>query len=235
MGNDKIDERDLGEWAFEVGERKSSILIYRGVRRSIRSALFPYLRVKTRGEETLNLAGPTILAPVHRSHLDSVVVASMSNRRTRALAKESLFTTRGLGWVCAVLGAIPVRRGEADLGALKSAKRLLDAGESMIVFPEGSRNAGDEIGAMFDGVAWLAARTGAQVIPIGISGTEAAMSEGSKKIRRCTVGVAVGEPLAAPVGLNGKRANRQQMSAFTEELRAQLQAAQYAAVELAAS
>ena len=72
------------------------------------------------------MAGPTILAPVHRSHLDSVLVACQSRRRIRALGKESLFTTPGVSYVCAALGAIPVRRGEADRDALQAARALLD-------------------------------------------------------------------------------------------------------------
>ncbi len=233
MLNSPLVSQDLGEWAFDVGQRKSSLVIYRMVRRSVRVGLFPYLRTVSSGTDSLNLPGPLILAPAHRSHLDSIVVASLSDRRIRALAKESLFTTPGLGWACAAMGAIPVRRGQADLAAMKSAKRLLDQGEAMIVFPEGSRQSGRQIGELFDGVAWLAARTGAKVIPIGVTGTDGAMGEGAKMIRRSNVGIVVGEPLAAPVGSGGRRANREQMGQFTRELGLVLQQAQDDAIALA--
>lgn len=227
-------EKDLGEWAFKIGDQKSSLVIYRGVRRAVRMSLFPYLRVTCEGREILNTEGPTILAPAHRSHLDSVIVAALSDRRIRAIAKESLFTNPVLGRVCATMGAIPVRRGEADLAAMKAAKKLLDRGISMIVFPEGSRNHGDTIGEIFDGAAWLAARTGAQVIPIGLTGTESALAEGTKGISRSHVGVVVGDPIPAPTGPGGKRANRAQMSEFTAALRPQLQAVQNRAIQLVA-
>ncbi len=230
---------DLGQWALETGDKKSSLRIYDGIRRSVQLSLLPYLRVQTQGQETLNIEGPVIYAPVHRSHLDSVVVAALSERRVRALAKESLFTTPGLGRLCATMGAIPVRRGEADLAAMKSAKRLLDAGVAMIVFPEGTRQTStsgwDQIGELFDGTAWLAARTGAKVIPIGVAGTGQAMGEGSKLIRRTPVAVVVGEALPILTGPAGKRASRAQMAEFTTILRTQLQVAQDTAVELARS
>lgn len=223
---------DLGVWANQIGSAKSSLLFYRGVRRTVRATLLPYLRVECERVKTLDIEGPIILAPVHRSHLDSVVVAALTSHSIRALAKESLFTTPGLGRLVATMGAIPVRRGEADIAAMKSAKKLLDDGAAMIVFPEGSRNSGDEVGPMFDGVAWLAARTGAQVIPIGVSGTEEAMTEGSRGIKRGHVGVYVGDPLPAPVGPEGKRAKREQLSGFTMKLRDELQAAQDQAIAI---
>ncbi len=227
---------DLGQWALETGNKKSSLRVYDAIRRSVQLSLMPYLQVQVQGQETLNITGPVIYAPVHRSHLDSVVVAALSKRRVRALAKESLFTTPALGRLCAIMGAIPVRRGEADLAAMKSAKRLLDTGVAMIVFPEGTRQASrdgqDLIGELFDGTAWLAARTGARVIPVGVAGTGQAMGEGSKLIRRSRVAVVIGDALDAPQGTDGKRANRAQMAEFTTLLQTRLQQAQDTALEL---
>lgn len=199
----------------------------------IRWILFPYLRADAVNTEALNLEGPTILAPVHRSHLDSIMLAAFSTRRLRALGKESLFTVPVLSYLCAALGAIPVRRGAADRDALVAAKALLDRGESMIVFPEGGRQLGNEIGELFDGAAWLAARTGARVIPVGIAGTEGSMQEGKKLPRRSTVRMVIGTPMEAPVGEGGKRASRDQLAQFTRQLRENLQSAQNDAVRMA--
>ena len=228
----RSDSPDLLARAFETGDRPSSLRFYRVVRGSVRRVLFPFFRVRSSNHEVLDLPGPTILAPVHRSHLDSPLLASLSTRRIRALGKESLFEPPVVRWVCAALGAIPVRRGEADRDALKAAKALLDRGESMIVFPEGGRQDGHDVKELFDGAAWLAARTGARVIPVGISGSGDALAQGRKLPRRTTIGIAVGEPLAAPVGENGKRANRDQLRAFTSELQRRLIALQDEAREL---
>lgn len=229
-----VDQKALRDKALKTGDAKSSLRLYAFVRGSIQKLLFPYFKVQSEGAEHLNLDGPTILAPVHRSNLDSVIVASLSKRRIRALGKESLFTTPGVSYVCAALGAIPVRRGSADKEALLSAKMLLDRGESMIVFPEGGRQNGDTVTELFDGAAWLSARTGARVIPIGIAGTGAAMPEGSKRLKRVPVAVVVGEPLEAPTGPDGTRAKREDMSRFTEELHIRIQDAQNRAVALLA-
>ena len=224
---------ELRTQAIERGARRSSLLFYRATRATIRAVVHPWLRVRAANTEVLDRPGPTILAPVHRSHLDSALVATQSTRRIRALGKESLFTTPGVSWVCAALGAIPVRRGAADRDALLAARELLEAGESMIVFPEGSRRTGNTIGELFDGAAWLAARTGSPVVPIGITGTDEALPAGAKWLRRSQVAIVVGDPLSAPTGPDGKRASRQQLREFTALLGEQLQKVQEAAVVLA--
>jgi 1-acyl-sn-glycerol-3-phosphate acyltransferase len=218
---------------MERGARRTSLLFYRAARAMIRTVVHPWLRVRAANTAVLDRPGPTILAPVHRSHLDSALVATQSKRRIRALGKESLFTTPGVSYLCAALGAIPVQRGKADRDALMAARQLLDAGESMIVFPEGSRRSGNTIDELYDGAAWLSARSGAPVVPIGIVGTEAALPAGAKWLRRSHVAIAVGDPLPAPAGPDGRRANRAQLREFTALLVEQLQKAQDAAIVLA--
>lgn len=221
--NQRADEVDLLERAFATGDKASSLRFYRIVRRFVRRVMYPYFDLVVSNEHYLDIPGPAIVAPVHRSHLDSPLVASLSQRRLRAIGKESLFKPPIVRWVCAALGAIPVRRGEADRDALKAAMVLLDRGESMFVFPEGGRQAQHDVGELFAGAAWLASKSGAHVIPVGISGTAEAMGEGARFPKRRRVGIAVGEPMSAPVGVDGKRVGRQQLRAFTAELAAQLQ------------
>ena len=206
--------------------------IYRGFRGFLRRVVAPYLNLQHENAEVLELPGPTILAPVHRSNLDSILIATLTSRRIRALGKESLFTTPGLGYACAALGAIPVKRGAADKDAMKAALGLLGDGETMIVFPEGGRQYGNEVGQLFDGAAWLASRTGARVVPIGVAGTEEALPQGAKRLHRSNVAIVVAEPMEL-VGNEGKRPDRQQLQAFTEQLRVELQKAQDRAVVLA--
>lgn len=226
---------ELRETALARGERRSSHVLYRVLRGFLRLVINPWLRMRSENTDVLDLPGATILAPVHRSNLDSALLATHSNRRIRALGKESLFTTPGVSYLCAALGAIPVRRGVADRDALKAAKALLDAGETMIVFPEGGRQTGAAVKELFDGAAWLAAKTGARVIPIGIAGTEDALPQGAKFLHRSTVAIVPGDPMAPPTGTDGKRANRQQLQEFTAELARRLQQAQDRAENLAGS
>jgi 1-acyl-sn-glycerol-3-phosphate acyltransferase len=224
---------ELRAKAMTRGERRSSLLLYRAVRAMLRVVVNPWVRLRSSNTAVLDRPGPTILAPVHRAHLDSALIATQSSRRIRALGKDSLFTTPGVGYLCAALGAIPVKRGAADRDALLAARELLDRGESMIVFPEGGRCSGQEVGELFDGAAWLAARTGAVVVPIGVAGTEAALPPGAKLLHRSRVAIVVGDPMPPPARDGGERANRQQLRQFTAELRDRMQQAQAGAVTLA--
>ncbi len=176
-----------------------------------------------------------IVAPTHRSNLDAPLLGAIPNWRPRSLAKESLFGNPVLGWIITALGSFPITRGAADREAMRTAEKLLDDGERVLVFPEGTRQSGPAIAELKDGTAYLAARTGATVVPIGLSGTEAAMPPGAKRPRRSVVTIVVGEPMAPPSNPDGGRVKREQLRTFTAELQQTLQALMDAAVEDASS
>jgi len=211
------------ERAERVATSRGGRLFYRLFHLFIRVVLFRYFRVRRRGAEHLATPGPLILAPVHRSNLDAPLVAGMASRSTRALGKESLFKAGPLGWIMCSLGGFPVHRGAADRQSMRVAEQLLADGAALFVFPEGSRQSGDEVADIFDGPAFLAARTGAKVVPIGIAGTEAAMPPGSRFPRRGRCAVVVGEPMDPPDTGGGGRLSMSQRKAYTEALRANLQ------------
>ena len=210
---------DLQQRAQRIAAKRSSMWVYRSVRRTIMTVLYPYFRVQRRGREHLDIYGPVIVAPVHRSNLDTPLLSGMSRRRLRALSKESLFSNRLFGAFLAALGAFPVRRGVADLEAMREAIKMLEAGEQMVVFPEGTRQTGTQVGEVFDGMSYLASRTGAAIVPIGIAGTEAAMSTGTRLPRPVRVAMVAGPPIRPPEG----RMTRPQMSRFSEMVRERLQ------------
>lgn len=209
--------------AIAIGESRAGRAFYRLTKIFIRQVLFRWFRVSHRGAEHMATPGPLILAPVHRSNLDAPLMGGLSARPTKSLAKESLFKSAPVGWVMSALGGFPVTRGTADREALRSAQELLEAGESMIVFPEGTRQEGDTVGEVYDGAAFLAARAGARVVPIGISGTEAAMPPGARFPRRSRVAIVVGEPLDPPTSDTG-RVSLSDRRAFTALLQERLQA-----------
>ena len=211
---------DLQQRAQRIAAKRRSMWVYRSVRRTIMTVLYPYFRVQRRGREHLDVEGPVIVAPVHRSNLDTPLLSGMSRRRLRALSKESLFSNRWFGAFLAALGAFPVRRGVADLEAMREAIKMLEAGEQMVVFPEGTRQTGTQVGEVFDGMSYLASRTGAAIVPVGISGTEAAMSTGTRLPRPVRVAMVAGPPIRPPEG----RMTRPQMSRFSETVRERLQA-----------
>lgn len=197
--------------------------VYKVVVTFIRKVMNPYFKVEVHGHvDNLKLEGPLILAPVHRSNLDSMLVAGASTRRCRALAKHTMFKRRPFAWLIASLGAFPVERGTADREALRAARMLLDSGEAMFVFPEGTRQEGQQVGDIYDGVAYLAAKTGAKVVPVGIAGTGEAMAKGTKFPKRVKVILEVGEIMQPPTA-TGKRVTVGDRARFSAELGAVLQ------------
>ena len=207
-------------------------LFFRAVRGSVRIFLFRWFRLRVEGRERLQVNGGVIIAPTHRSNLDGPLIGSSSHRRVRYLGKDSLFRPAAAGWAMRSLGSFPVRRGEADLDAMRAAKEMLDAGECMLVFPEGTRQIGDAIGEIYDGTAWLASKAHTPVVPVGIAGTEAAMPTGSKFPSRVPVTIVVGEVMDPPKGADGKRAKRSDLKLWTEELKSRLQECQSRAREM---
>jgi 1-acyl-sn-glycerol-3-phosphate acyltransferase len=202
---------------------KAGWMFYLFIRTSIRVVLFRYFRVRVIGREHLETSGPLIIAPSHRSNLDAPLTGGVLDFRPHSLSKESLFENPILAWIITALGSFPVKRGTADREAMRAAEKMLSDGESLLVFPEGTRQSGAEIGEIYDGTAYLAARGGAAVIPLGISGTEGALPPGAKFPRRSTVTVVIGPPISPPSSEG--RVRRKDLGAFTDQLSAGLQAA----------
>lgn len=223
-------ETDLADWAAEISAKPYGERIYRTTRAISMQTLFRVLDVRSEGLEHLQTAPPCIIAPVHRSNLDSVIIGVLGNRRLPTLAKESLFKIKPVGWWIAGLGAIPLDRDAADREATAAARKILDAGKPLMIFPEGTRQSGQEIGELFDGTSWIATKTGASIVPVGIAGTEAALPHGAKFPKRGRVGVVAHEPIHMPEG----RVPRSGLTAITEALRESLQAANDRAHELIA-
>lgn len=213
--------------------RTTSAATFRTLRFLLRTVGFRYFKLRHEGAEHIRRDGPFILAPVHRSHLDAPLIGSLTHRQVRYLGKEELFAPRPLGWLMRAVGTFPVRRGDADLDAMRAASALLNDGSAMLVFPEGTRQQGDDIGEIFDGTAWLAARTGVEVVPIGVAGTSQALPSGAKFPKRTQVAIAIGEPLAPPVAADGGKPKRADLRAWSISLRDAMARQQARARELA--
>lgn len=146
------------------------------------------------GEENIPKTGPVIFAPNHLSNLDPPAVACGTNKRQLAfMAKEELF--KGIfGKLIASVGAFKVRRGESDTESIRMALALLEQGRALLVFPEGTRGNGKQMGPFNRGVAMLAKRSGAAVVPIGVVGTHIVAPKGGKGLKRHLITVAYGKP-----------------------------------------
>lgn len=113
---------------------------------------------------------PYVVCPNHISAIDPVfvVVARGKGRKLTVMAKEELFKFKPLAWFFTKLGAIPVSRGSGDKGVLEQAINDLRDGAGALVFPEGTRGNGNEMGKLKSGAFAIAAQTGADIIPVRI-------------------------------------------------------------------
>jgi 1-acyl-sn-glycerol-3-phosphate acyltransferase len=204
----------------ERGEEMSLAqrLFYRLVRSVVVFIARTYFRVRVVGGERIPDTGPFILSPVHRSNLDTPVIAAVTRRRLRYMGKESLWKSRFGGWFLTTAGGFPVQRGSADRDALRAGREVLDRGEPLVLFPEGTRQFGPAVQPLFHGAAYLACRTGAPIVPVGIGGSEAAMPKGSKMVYPRKLVLVVGEPLYPPPPGPSGRVPRQAVSDMTEQL-----------------
>lgn len=149
--------------------------------------------LEVHGRENIPKAGPVIIAPNHTSHADPPAAACASRRPFFFLAKEELFV--GLfGKLIFSIGAFPVSRGTGDTEAVRRSIAILEAGGALVVFPEGSRGDGSKLGPLNKGVALLAKKTGAQVVPVYIAGTSRLLTKGRALPQRSRVKVYFGKP-----------------------------------------
>ncbi len=191
-----------------------------------RTALCGFTRVFTRltieGSEHLPTSGAYVLAPVHRSYVDTPITACVTRRRIRFMGKQEVWESRWAGWLASTLGAFPVARGSADREALKRCIATLEGGEPLVLFPEGERKDGPAVQPLFDGAAYVAAKAGVPIIPIGIGGSARVMPRHAKMIHPAKVCVVIGAPISAEVGESG-RASRAAIASVTAELSVELQ------------
>lgn len=181
-----------------------------------------WLGMRVEGAEHVPTSGPFILAPTHRSNMDILLACGVTRRRLRYMGKDSLWKFRPIGRMLSMLGGFPVTRGTADLEALKRCVAVLRAGEPLVLFPEGTRRSGPTIDRLFDGAAFVAAKAGVPIVPVGIAGAEDSMPKGQRRIRRSRCVVLVGRPLTVETASAG-RASRGELETATENLRVRLQ------------
>lgn len=198
---------------------------YRAFRSFVTALWWLVFRPSVTGRHHVPARGPVILAPVHRSNADFAFAVFVTPRKSFFMAKDNIWHVPLLGEFVAAMGAFPVHRGSADRRALKAAEAVLEAGEPLVLFPEGTRQEGELLGPLHEGAAFLAARTGAPIVPIGIAGTDRALPKGARLPRPVKARVVIGPPIFAPARTEGGRVARSTVAATTEALREGLQAA----------
>ncbi len=179
-------------------------------------------RVKIVGASRLP-EGAFILAPVHRSNLDTLLVASLTKRRLRYMGKDGVWKYKLSGAILTALGGFPVHRGAADREALRRCNLVLASGEPLVLFPEGTRKSGSTVEGLFEGAAYIAIKGNVPIVPVGIGGSERAWGKSKKFPKPTKIVLVVGDPIYPTVGEGGSRVPRSSLSILSEQLSAALQ------------
>ncbi|MDQ2728308.1 MAG: 1-acyl-sn-glycerol-3-phosphate acyltransferase [Actinomycetota bacterium] len=182
-------------------------------------------RVEITGREHIPKTGGYVLAPVHRSIIDTFLCGCLTRRRLRFIGKDSAWKYGWSARFLTSLGGIPVHRGMPDREALRACEAAVRQGEPAVLYPEGTRRKGPLVHPLFEGAVFVAARTGVPIIPVGIGGSEWALPRGAKMLRPVKLHMIVGSPIAPPArSEGGRRVSRRAIKETTENLYADLQA-----------
>lgn len=139
------------------------------------------------GVENIPQDRALVLASNHRSYADPVLLTVHMKRPVKYMAKEELFKNKLFAAFIRMLGAFPVKRGKGDMKVIDDSVELLKNRNNLVIFPEGTRSKENKVGKGKTGVAMIAARSGADVLPVGIC------FEGKKLKFRCRLTVKYGK------------------------------------------
>ncbi len=212
---------------------RATRLTYAIVRGLFRVLFALFGRVRVIGAEKVPADGAFVLAPVHRSNVDFALTSLVTTRPMRYMGKDNIWKSRLLGRFVTMLGAFPVHRGSADRDALKACTDIVSGGSPLVMFPEGTRQRGPDVHELFDGTAYVAAKAGVPIVPVGIGGSEAMMPKGAKLPRFSRLVLVVGDPIPPPGRTEGGRMPRSAVGQVTKELHSELQRLFDEAMELA--
>ena len=187
---------ELSAYHERTRRRGVNTPVYWVVRAVLQPLIQLWFRLDRIGREHVPESGAAIIAPNHRSFLDPFVIGVCLRRPVYFVAKRELFARRPIGWILNCLGAFPVRRGESDEEAMRTARMLLERGELVLIFPEGTRIRRGALGRPKRGVGRLALETGAPVVPVAVTGSEHARR--GWLIRPVKVRVRLGRALTFP-------------------------------------
>ena len=195
--------------------------VLRGLARGL---LHTFARLETRGVENVPLSGPLLIACNHTSHLDPISSVAAIPREIEFVGLADLAAVPVTGQVLRAYQVIWVRRDELDREVVKQCLAALDRGAAVWLAPEAERSATGTLIRGRQGVAWLAARSGAPVLPMAIAGAHLAAAQW-RRLHRPTIQVVFGRPLRLDVPPNVDGAGRRAaVAANTETLMRQIAA-----------
>jgi 1-acyl-sn-glycerol-3-phosphate acyltransferase len=152
-------------------------------------------RLRVIHPERMIQTGPAILAMNHQSYLDPPLAGTTCDRAIYFLARKTLLNVPLLGWVLPKLNVIPVNQQGVDRSAIKAVIRVLQAGNGVLVFPEGSRTLDGTLQPSEPGLGLIIAKTLAPVVPMRIFGAHEALPRGGGGLHFVRVTIVIGDPI----------------------------------------
>lgn len=214
----------VGGFDVHLVPNKVDRLIARTVRNIARFINKSYFGVKIYGLENIP-APPFLLAPTHRSNIDAMLTASLTQYPMRYMGKDTLWKNRQLGKLFLAFGGFPVNRELADRDAVNICVTFLNHGQALVLFPEGGRREGSVVKDIQGGSAFVALRAKVPIVPVAIAGSAQAMPKGARMPRPKRCVMVIGTPIndAMNYESNGKRIARSQITQLTSKLETDLQ------------
>lgn len=188
---------------FHESARRGSVWVYTLARIVLTLPTMLIYRVRGIGIKNVPREGALVLAPNHFSQMDHFFVGVYLRRKIRFMAKSQMFGPPVLTSIYKHGGVFPVRRGQHDEEAFKTAFTLIDQGEMLLVYAEGGRSRSQELGEPKPGIGRIALESGAPIVPVAIHGS--ARVRGWKRMRFPKVTVQFGEPRSFPVEIDASR------------------------------
>jgi 1-acyl-sn-glycerol-3-phosphate acyltransferase len=187
--------RPLERYHERTRRRGVNPFVYWPVRWLLKPAILVYFRLRRLGTEHIP-GGGVILASNHRSFLDPFLIGVCIGRPIYFVAKRELFRNPALGWLLNCLGAFPIKRGESDEESMATARALLEHGQAVVIFPEGTRIRTGSLARPKRGVGRLALQSGKPVVPIAVTNSEHVRS--GLLIRPIRLHIRCGPPVTFP-------------------------------------
>lgn len=193
----------------------SRVWLQRFANRVLRFIMVILLDYEVEGLENIPEEGPLITAQNHMIFVDTVVGAAFIDREVVGMSKVENYHNPLSAFFFKLYGTVPIRRGEVDRTALRTSLKVLEQGKVLMAAPEGTRSKTNTLQKGKDGLAYLAVKAGAPVLPIAIWGQERFWQQ-LRRLRRTKVKMVMGKPFIFVPGEG--RLTREQLTQMTDEM-----------------
>ena len=168
-----------------------------------RLSFWAFARWEVEGREAVPPKGPLIVVSNHLSNADPPVLVASIGRQLNFMGKRSLFSNPIVAHLFRTVGVYPAGREGADIEAIRWNLDLLRKDKAIVLFPEGTRSRGGGLTRGHPGVAYIASRSQAPILPVAITGTEKVKGFWRIAFPLCRMKVRFGEPFTLPI-IEGK-------------------------------